>query len=540
MINRRSSRKLRSLLLGLTLLTLPLAGLGINTTPASAGSTVTGTGSSYAAIAINAWVSQVFTSLGLNINYQATSSVIGLENFAQSLVDFGASEIGYSAGQTQSSPPAGYQYMPDVAGATCLMYNVSGSTGQQVQQLELTPALIGKIFTGQITYWNDPQITALNPTALLSHVPIVVVARSDASGDNYIFSDYLATVDPGDWSGFTRALLGQPEGPSATWPTPSGGGTTVGNYNEGNWDFQAGSDNASNFVASSLNSITYVETGYATEHNMPCAYVQNASGGFIRPSELGDAYALESDQINLATGEQSLAPVFLSPNPQAYPISAYSYLVTQSSGISAAKGAVLSAFILFLACQGQQSAGKLGYSPLPTNLVVADFNAISKINGHVALPATIDASTCPNPYITGELQSLGEPPLLGAPTGSYTGVNASGTSSTATSKDAGTGGASAVLTPKKGAGGTQAAGGQTPGLALLAANNKLMGQSGPTAEMVGWTLGFLAVLGVPAFFLITATRRRTSAATLAAEGVALENDESAGDEGSELNGRNER
>lgn len=510
-------------LLALVALLLPTLGALSGATPAGAGQTVTGTGSSYAAIAIDAWVSQVFTSLGLSVNYQSSSSVLGLENFAQNLVDFGASEIGYDAGQTQSTPPPGYQYMPTVAGATCLMYNVDGQTGQQVNQLQLTPAVIGKIFTGQITKWNSPAIAALNPTALLPNAPIVVTFRSDASGDNYIFSDYLATVDPADWAGFSGAMHA-PNGPTAVWPTPVGGGTSVGPYSESTWVSQSGSDNASNYVASSLNTITYVETGYATEHNMPCAYIQNAAGSYIRPSELGDAYALTSDQINLQTGEQSLGPVFTSTNPNAYPISAYSYLVSLSTTMNPQKAAVLSAFVLFLACQGQQSAGTLGYSPLPTNLVTADFNAIAKMPGHVALPAQINAQTCPNPYITGQLQSVGEPPVLGAPTGSYTGAVTVGgggaqaqAGSAGSGSSAGTGGAAAVLKVTKGKGGVIAAGGQIPGVALLSATASLLGRSGPTAMMMWWTIGFLAIVALPAVVMIAMARRRSHAAQSAAE-----------------------
>ena len=510
-------------LLALVALLLPTLGALSGATPAGAGQTVTGTGSSYAAIAIDAWVSQVFTSLGLSVNYQSSSSVLGLENFAQNLVDFGASEIGYDAGQTQSTPPPGYQYMPTVAGATCLMYNVDGQTGQQVNQLQLTPAVIGKIFTGQITKWNSPAIAALNPTALLPNAPIVVTFRSDASGDNYIFSDYLATVDPADWAGFSGAMHA-PNGPTAVWPTPVGGGTSVGPYSESTWVSQSGSDNASNYVASSLNTITYVETGYATEHNMPCAYIQNAAGSYIRPSELGDAYALTSDQINLQTGEQSLGPVFTSTNPNAYPISAYSYLVSLSTTMNPQKAAVLSAFVLFLACQGQQSAGTLGYSPLPTNLVTADFNAIAKMPGHVALPAQINAQTCPNPYITGQLQSVGEPPVLGAPTGSYTGAVTVGgggaqaqAGSAGSGSSAGTGGAAAVLKVTKGKGGVIAAGGQIPGVALLSATASLLGRSGPTAMMMWWTIGFLAIVALPAVVMIAMARRRSHGAPSAAE-----------------------
>ena len=72
---------------------------------------------------------------------------------------------------------------------------------------------------------------------------------------------------------------------------------------------------------------------------------------------------------------------------------------------------------------------------------------------------------------------------------------------------AGTGGAAAVLKPKAGAGGTITAGGQTPGVALLAASNQLLGIPGPTWTMILWTLGFLAVLGIPmVLFALSASK----------------------------------
>ena len=178
--------------------------------------------------------------------------------------------------------------------------------------------------------------------------------------------------------------------------------------------------------------------------------------------------------------------------------------------MNAAKGAALSAFVLFLACQGQQSAGQLGYSPLPTNLVAADFAAISRMNGHVAIPTTIDATTCPNPYVTGQLQSVGEPPILGAPDGGFTGtvnVGAGTGNGNAAAASVGTGGKSSILkTSSKGPGGTMAAAGQTPGVALVAASNHLLGLPGPTGAMVLWTLGFLAVIVLPLVLLALARR----------------------------------
>ena len=476
---------------------------------ASADATVSGTGSSYAAIAINAWVSQIYTTLGTNVNYQSSSSVLGLENFAQNLVDFGASEIGYSAGQTQTNPPSGYQYLPSVAGAVCLMYNVLGSTGQPVTQLRLSPSVIGGIFTGTIRKWNDPALAALNPTALLPNTPMVVTFRADASGDNYIFSSYIQNTQPSVWAGFTGAM-GAHNGPSAVWPTPASGGNSAGQYNEGSWVSQNGSDNASNYVASSLNTMTYVETGYAQEHNVPCAYVQNAAGNFVSPSAVSDARALTHDTINIATGEQDLSGVFNAPEADAYSISAYSYLVTQTSGLSADKGKALSLFVLFLACQGQQSAQRLGYTPLPPGLISLDFAAASKMNGHVAIPSVINAQTCPNPIVTGDFANVGGPPILGAPSDGGTTVDIGGSGGGAGGGKAAKAAKSSVLgSTSKVAGGSLAAAGQTPGVALVAASNRLLGLGGPTGQMMMWTLGFLLLLGIP-LAILALTRRRAS------------------------------
>ncbi len=494
---------------------------------ASADSTASGTGSSYAAIAINAWVSQIYTTIGTNVNYQSSSSVLGLENFAQNLVDFGASEIGYSAGQTQTDPPSDYQYLPSVAGAVCLMYNVLGSTGQQVNQLRLSSAIIAGIFTGTIRKWNDPAITALNPTALLPNTPMVVTFRADASGDNYIFSSYIQTTQPAVWSGFTGAM-GAHDGPSAVWPTPAPGGNSVGQYNEGSWVSQNGSDNASNYVTSSLNTITYVETGYAQEHNMPCAYIQNAAGGFVSPSAVSDARALTHDTINISTGEQDLTGVINAPEGDAYPISAYSYLVTHTASMSADKGKALSQFVLFLACQGQQSASRLGYTPLPPGLIALDFAAAAKMNGHVPVPAEINAQTCPNPIVTGEFANVGGPPILGAPSGDATtvviggGSGGGGSTSTGKTKAAKS---SVLSSTAKVSGGSLAANGQTPGVALVAASNRLLGISGPTGLMLLWTLGFLLVLVLPLTIFALARRAKMARSAVTSSGALIDEEE---------------
>jgi phosphate transport system substrate-binding protein len=382
-------------------------------TALAAGPTITGTGSSYAAVAIDQWVAQMQSIYGDAVNYQTSSSVIGMNDYAQRQVDFGASEIGYSTGQANNTPASGsYQYLPDVAGATCLMYNLTGSVGNHVTNLRLDPAVMTGIFTGKITNWSDPAIRALNRGVPLPNRPIVVTFRTDASGENYLFGDYLQHEEPSAWAAYTHTL-GFPDAPQAIWPYPQQGGSS-GSYSFTNWVGESGSDNASNYVASNAGTITYVETAYALLHHEPCASIRNASGNYVAPSELNDAVALERAQL-LPDLEQKLAGVYSNPLKQAYPISAYSYLLVALSPrgtIDPAKGKVLGQFVDYFACAGQQAAGQLGYSPLPPNLVQEDLNGIARITG-AAAPPKLSASTCKNPYVDGQTPLPGEPSIAG-------------------------------------------------------------------------------------------------------------------------------
>ena len=70
-----------------------------------------------------------------------------------------------------------------------------------------------------------------------------------------------------------------------------------------------------------------------------------------------------------------------------------------------AQGAELSQFIAFVACLGQKSMAELGYTPLPPNLVELAFQAAGRLPGGVTPPPPT-AANCPNPTITGGLNSI--------------------------------------------------------------------------------------------------------------------------------------
>jgi len=498
----------------------------------ASGPTIIGSGSSYAAVALDQWTAQMASFYGDNINYQTSSSVIGLNDYAQGQLNFTASEIGYSTGQSAynpSSPYAPYQYLPDVAGATCLMYNLPSATGQAITNLQLdAPTLLG-IFTGQILNWNDPAIAHLNPGVALPSTPIIKAYRSDASGENYIFSDYFATLYPAEWSAFTAAM-GTPNGAQAIFPTPSNGqGGVHGAYNITGFEGENGSDVASEYVNDNAGSITYVETAYALRLGRPCVALLNPDGAFVEPSATADAIALEADQLEPDL-EQILTNVFLNPNPASYPISAYSYLITQvSPNPPAAIGAVLGQFIQFIACRGQVAAGTLGYSPIPPNLVADDFAAVNRINGAAQL-TTPTASNCPNPYLTGQITVSGVSPvaptvtpnsgaaIAGAGSGGADGSNTNTTTTGAATQAASqaaiqAAAAAAAAKAAKVSSKLQKQGaseGQLTGVALADAAGKDRSQKGPVGAMFWWTLIVFAIFIVPPVVIVLVRRRRKS------------------------------
>lgn len=149
-----------------------------------------------------------------------------------------------------------------------------------MSSLILNARVSEEIFLGEITNWNDPAIAALNPQLAgdLPNTGIVPVYRIDASGENYLLSDYFLhedATDGGDFAVTQTAFEAGPAGsPTAVWPTPAPGVTIPPQYPgwlDDNMVGENGSDNAANYVAapSSDGAITYVETAYAKEHDFP-------------------------------------------------------------------------------------------------------------------------------------------------------------------------------------------------------------------------------------------------------------------------------
>jgi phosphate ABC transporter phosphate-binding protein len=341
---------------------------------------ISGAGSTWSQNALDQWRKNVAANYGMTVNYTGTGSSAGRAEFIKQTVDFAVSEIPFqSAPEDGSAPevsPVTFAYMPIVAGGTSLMYNLK-IAGKRVTNLRLSGEVITKIFTGQITNWNDAAIAADNPGLAMPDKSIVVVARSDGSGSSAQFTLWMSKKYGSIW---TYGLRSQ-------YPQFSG------------FKYQAGSNGVSGYVSQDYGegAITYVEYSYALEAGFPVAKVLNDSNYYVEPTAQSVAVALLSAGIN-SDLTQNLDAVYSNADPRSYPLSSYSYMIvpTQSTRVfTAEKGETLGAFAKYMLCEGQQQAEALGYSPLPMNLVQSGFDQIRKIPG--AEGTSVDLASCNNP-----------------------------------------------------------------------------------------------------------------------------------------------
>lgn len=232
--------------------------------------------------------------------------------------------------------------IPVCLGAIVLAYNVS-----EIPQLKLNSSLISDIFLQKITNWNDPEIKKINPELNLPDLPILIIRRSDGSGTNYVFSDYLCKTNP-EW----EEKMGR--GRSLSWHS----GIAV-----------SGNILAATTIERTRGSIGYVGQEQATVLNLPYASIQNRAGKYILPTQESILAATSIDYP-----DDMRVMITDSPNENAYPLSCYSWFYVYKNQAyenrSLEKYNTLKDFLYYsISPEQQKIAGSMSYVPLPEEVV---------------------------------------------------------------------------------------------------------------------------------------------------------------------------
>lgn len=358
---------------------------------------VSGTGSTSSQNAFDQWRLALARDSGLTVNYSGSGSTAGRTDFTSDAADFAVSDLPFGSiaegALALPAPTRAFAYLPAVAGATSLMYNLTVGR-QRLTDLRLSGETVTGIFTGLITNWADPRIRADNPRLTLPDLPIVPVVRADSSGSTAQFTGWMSSEHGAEWNAFC-ATLGRatPCGPSSSYPL------------FGNAIAQSGSLGVAGYVSQSYGAgaIAYVENSYALKSGFPVAKLLNSAGYFVAPTADAVSIALLGARVDeTPTSPRYLTPildeVYANPDPRSYPLSDYSLMIVPTetdSNFPAAKGGSLGALVSYLLCAGQQGAQALGNAALPINLVAAGLSVLATIPG--AQDADAEIADCANP-----------------------------------------------------------------------------------------------------------------------------------------------
>jgi|GEM_PF-2417458 len=395
--------------------TLGVPGLSNLAAGASTASvTLQGQGSTYAALAFQTWIQGAEVNKGLSANYTATGTAAGLVHYAASPSTTNPTSVTFAGSQAEFSElypttpgyeshvPRGFAYAPDVASAMAVMYQVSATaTGSNpVTDLHLSPLTVARIFLRVITTWASPTIAADNPGLTLPHRPISLFLRSGESGTTALFFDWLKQADPADFA--TWAAANGFSQTSRVWEVDNG----TGPYRQ-SAEFFGGADLMAQAIAAQTGrwSIGFDPSGYSYVYHDEVAFVENASGNWVQPSARAIDTALQSATLGPDTSE-TLAGVYASPTPAAYPMSFYSYLIYQCASTPTAptcRGTyatpsvadAMATFMRYIACTGQTEMAAIGYAPLPPKVAQLMADAVGYMTDRP--PETFTAANCANP-----------------------------------------------------------------------------------------------------------------------------------------------
>ena len=297
----------------------------------------------------------------VTITARATGSGAGIDQAIAGTAQIGASDAYMSDEQMQSHPEI--VNVPLAISAQVVTYNIPDSKGAA---LKLNGPVLAGIYSGSINEWDAGPIASLNPGIHLPHKTIVPIRRADASGDTFVFTQFLdfSTEDWHDAVGYY--------GTSISWPAVSGELSATGN------------DGMVKTAAATPYSIAYVGVSFHDQiekAGLGIAMLANQSGKFLLPTpETVSAAASGLDRRTPA--DERLSLVF-APGDNSYPLINYEYAIVSTHQSDPATAAAIRDFLLWtIAVDGGNSPKYLDavhFIALPDFIRALSENQISRV-----------------------------------------------------------------------------------------------------------------------------------------------------------------
>ena len=301
---------------------------------------ITGAGATFPFPIYAKWAEAYKKETGIGLNYQSIGSSGGIRQINARTVTFGATDAPVKG---EDLDKQGQVQFPAIIGGTVPIVNLEGF---RPGELRITGPVMAEVFMGNITKWNDPKLTALNPGKALPDLAITVVHRADGSGTTFNWTDYLTTVSP-EWA--TRVG----KGAAVKWPAP----TSVGGK---------GNEGVAANVSRTRGAIGYVEYAYVKKNNMTFLQLQNKAGRWVSPDDLTFAAAADgADWFSIPGMGLSIVD---QRNPNAWPVSSASFIIMYKDPADKRASQEVLKFFDWAFKNGKKDAIDLDYVPLPDAL----------------------------------------------------------------------------------------------------------------------------------------------------------------------------
>ena len=336
------------------------------------GVTLAGAGASFLSALVTNWQSEFHTTTANLVNYNPSGAGAGIVALAERTVDFAATDEPLNATEAASLPGATLT-LPISGGAVAVVYHIQGYSGP----LNLSAAQLAGIYLGHYTAWNAPGLTVDNPG--LPAQPVITVHRSDGAGTTYVLTNYLSNGNA-TWNQ-TVGITIQP----SAWPATAGGQAA-----------EHGNSLLAAYVASTPNTIGYVDLADAVSHGVAVAAIENPSLQYVAPNVTNTQSAIDDlagRAFPPATGDWAAVSWIDAPGSGDYPLATLSYfLVLQNPGLgyqpSLEKTTVLVEWLRWAVNVGQAAAAALYYVTPPPGLLAEDLAALSSVNYNGMTPPT--------------------------------------------------------------------------------------------------------------------------------------------------------
>ena len=308
--------------------------------------------------------------LPLLMTYRKVGSSTGQKEFVgdtngyKALNHFGAGDIPMTASRYASVTSNGREmiHVPFAMGGIGVFHHVPESNLGDNGELDLTPCLLARIFSRDITTWDHPDIVAINPGMTYSG-DIKVVHRILGSSSTAGFTEYLAGSCAASWT------LGS--GSTITWP-------------EGTFEAQA-SDGMSDFIQDNEGAIGYIDAGHGHSAGLGEVALQNRDGFYLttRTADIGAAGSIAlsaSPSVIPASAGADFSAVNLYDlaGETTWPITmiSYFYLDRNLTAMDPVSAGLLVYFVNFiLSEEGQALAEDNMFVRLPETLI--NYNAVA-------------------------------------------------------------------------------------------------------------------------------------------------------------------